>query len=241
MPAEFDCSDPWAKVRLLNALALADARYDRKVRRIALAIAKGARTTEPHYLAARILRVVQRRVRYVGEGIETFQPSSLTWRMGLGDCVDSARLVVALARALGLEARVVGVAGKKGDPAHAVAKVEGRWAEASLLARYGEHPLRAFRRLYLAGHETKNYSASGDMGDLGAVGPNDADRQAARAALSAAWDNVPGLPPKTDAALQMVQSVAFPAPREATAVGAGRASLWASATTGAACSSRTVR
>lgn len=210
MPAEFDCSDPWAKVRLLNALAIADARYDRKVRKIALAIAKGSPSTAPAVLAARILRVVQRRVRYVGEGIETFQPSSLTWRMGLGDCDDSARLVVALSKALGLDARVIGVAGKKGDPVHAVAKVEGRWAEASLRALYGEHPLRAFRRLYLAGHETRNYHANADdMGDLGAPGPNDADRQAARAALSTAWDMVGGLPPKTDAALQMVQAVAL--------------------------------
>lgn len=210
-PAEFDCgADPWRKVRLLNGLATADALYDRTVRKIAVSIARRAPSTEPAYLGAWIQRAVQRRVRYVGEGKETFQPSAQTWRIGLGDCDDSARLVAALALSLGLEARVIGMPGRSGAPVHAVAKIDNRWAEASLAARFGEHPLEAFRRLRGAGGDVRIYrAAAADLGDIGDAGPNDASRQAAREALSAAWDTIDGLPAKTDAALQMVQAVAL--------------------------------
>lgn len=208
-PAEFDCGDdPWRKVRLVNALAVQDGRYDRRIRKIATRIAACAPSTEPAFLAAWIQLAVQRRVRYLGEGIETFQPAYQTWRTRLGDCDDTARLIAALAISLGLEGRVIGLPGASGDPVHAVATIEGLWAEATLAARIGEHPRTALRRLQASGAPTKIYrSVSADLGDLG--DPNAASRQAARAALSEAWDQVPGLPPKTDAALQMVQAVAL--------------------------------
>jgi hypothetical protein len=211
-PAEFDCGDnPWAKVRMLNALAIADARYDRNVRRIAEKIAQRAPSTEPFALASWIQSCVQRRVRYVGEGIETFQSASKTWRLGLGDCDDSARLVAALALALGLDAEVQGMPGRDGNPVHAVARIEGRFAEASLAARYGEHPVKALRRLQADGKDTRIYRRSGMSGsDLnGPDDPNASARQAARAALSDAWDRIPGMPAKTDSALQMVQAIAL--------------------------------
>jgi len=206
IPLEYDCPDPWAKVRMLDALAWWDARYDARVRRIALEIIGGMPDTSPALVARALHAAVLRRVRYVGEGIETFQPAADTWAMGLGDCDDSARLLVALARSVGLPARVLALANAEGVPVHATAKIGQRWAETSLPARFGEHPFRAFLRLRREGRPTYNY-APGDLGDVGAG--NDAERAQARAALSAAWDQVSGAPEKTDAALQMVQSVAL--------------------------------
>jgi hypothetical protein len=191
---------------MLDALAHWDARYDPRVRQIAIAIIRPLPDTEPARVAQALHAAVLRRVRYVGEGIETFQPAAETWSLGLGDCDDSARLVVALARSLGMSAEIRALANKRGVPVHATAAILGEWAECSLPARFGEHPLRAFRRLKSQGRPTYNYSP-GDLGDVG--GGNDAARLAARAALSAAWDLVPGLPTKTDAALQMVQAVAL--------------------------------
>jgi hypothetical protein len=202
-PTEFDCDDAWAKVRILDALAWTDARYDPVVRRLAVAIVGSAPDTTPARLAARIHAAVKARVRYLGEGIETFQPSRQTWRLGLGDCDDTARLVAALARSIGLRAEVLGLAGGDGDPVHAVARVEGLWCDASLAAHPGEHPLRARQRLLAAGRPLYNYRPG--MGD--AAG-DAASRVQGRAALSAAWDSLGGLPAKTTAALQMAQAVA---------------------------------
>lgn len=205
-PAEYDCADPWAKVRMLDLLATRDARYDPRVRRIGVAIARAQRDTQPSTLARAILVNVSRRVRYVGEGIETFQTSSETWRTRLGDCDDMARLVVAIARSLGLDAEIVALANRDNVPIHASAKILGRWADPSVPgAAWGEHPVKAFRRIRGAGAPTRNYG--GDMGDLGDLAES---RQIARQALSEAWDTLADvLPAKTAAALQMVQAVAL--------------------------------
>lgn len=213
IPLEFDCEDPWAKVRILDALAHWDARYDPRVRRIAVGIVRALPDTSPGRVARALHRAVLARVRYVGEGIETFQPAAETWALGLGDCDDSARLLVALARSLGLPAEIRALANRRGVPVHASSTVGGMWAECSLPAKFGEHPLAAYRRLRGQGLPTYNYAPSGSvsretLGDLGDAG-TDAARVAARQALSDAWDTVSGLPPKTAAALQMVQAVAL--------------------------------
>lgn len=201
-PAEFDCPDPWQKVAMLDALATRDARYDPRVRKIATMIARIQPDTKPRTLARALHLNVGRRVRYLGEGIETFQSAAETWKLGLGDCDDMARLLVALARSIGLDAAVVALPGRNGTPVHASCTLLGRWADPSMPgARFGEHPLAAFRRLRGGGLPTRYH---GDMGDLGQAGGGAAET---RAILSAAWDQVPGLPGKTDAALQMVQAI----------------------------------
>lgn len=157
MPAEFDCPDTASKVRLLDAAAWAEARYDRRLRPIAVKIASQSPSTDPLALARAIHRAVKCRVRYLGEGIEAFQPACQTWSTGLGDCDDSARLIVALARSLDLAAGFVVM----GDPAgvqHICAMILGRWADATLDARFGEHPIAAFRRLRAAGRPTRNFT-----------------------------------------------------------------------------------
>lgn len=266
-PIEFDCDDAWSKVRMLDALATVDARYDPRVRAIGDAIVCRCTDTRPRTVAEALHRAVKRRIRYLGEGIETFQSAWQTWRLRHGDCDDSARLLVALARALGQPAHVVAFRGRDGTPAHAVAVVSGLWCEATIDAATGEHPKRAWARLRRAGAATYNYGSdmagphgghggghhhgghggggrswgpstwgpwawsappacppgtvpamvdrgdgvyvlacpSGDMGDPA----TDGARQAAREALREAWGQVPGLPAMTDAALQMVQSVAL--------------------------------
>jgi hypothetical protein len=203
-PAEFDCPDPWQKVRMLDALALRDARYDPRVRKIATAIAAIQPDTRPRTLARALHKNVARRVRYLGEGIETFQNAAETWRIRLGDCDDMARLLVALARSIGLDAQIVALPGRGGQPVHASCTVLGQWADPSMPgARFGEHPIAAYRRLRAAGAPTRYH---GDMGDLGQADGGGGAAET-RAILTAAWDQVPGLPGKTPAALQAVQAI----------------------------------
>ncbi len=167
-PLEFDCEDAWSKVRMLDALAWVDARYDPRVRAVALAIIAPCRDTRPRTVAEALHRAVKRRVRYIGEGIETFQSAWQTWGLRLGDCDDSARLLVALARALGQPAHVVALASKRtGDPAHAVAVVSGAWCDATIDAATGEHPRAAWARLKRAGRAAYNYGGEDMAGPSG--------------------------------------------------------------------------
>jgi len=161
-PVEFDCEDAWSKVRMLDALASVDARYDPHVRAIGVAIVGRCRDTRPRTIAEALHRAVKGRVRYLGEGIETFQSARQTWRLRLGDCDDTARLLVALARSLGQPAHVVALKGRDGTPAHAVAVISGQWCDATIDAATGEHPRRAWQRLKRAGAAVYNYG--GDMG-----------------------------------------------------------------------------
>jgi transglutaminase-like putative cysteine protease len=90
-------------------------------------------------------------VLYENEPRETFQTAEVTLRRRSGDCDDHARLVVVLARALGIPARLV-ILRKDGIPVHAVAQLADRsgvwhWAETTIAARWGEAPLDAKRRL----------------------------------------------------------------------------------------------
>jgi hypothetical protein len=282
LPAEVDCPSNFEKVTMLDNLAWHDARYDRRIRKLARLIVRTLPDTRPETIGRAIHRAVLGRVRYVGEGIDDFQKAWDTWEFGLGDCDDSARLVAALARSVGVKAEIVGFLDPSGEPRHVAARVAGRWADASLPTAYGEHPRAALSRARRTGAPTRNVvgarrfpmraqatqaadpSSCGSgarcvrassstparmnrsvmtpasahasqplqmrpatsaaiaplasraavlarqnppngLGDLDAIDPS---RQETRAVLSAAWDRVPGLPPKTNAALQMVQAIA---------------------------------
>lgn len=144
--AELECPSRWATVALLDELAWEDSR-DPELGSLARSLERTARR-EGVSVRGYVLRWVQERVRFVPERVETF----MGWRRVLehgGDCDDSARLIVAILRALGLRARLITI----GDPPIHVAaqsRVLGRgwvWMEATLPARLGEHPRDACERL----------------------------------------------------------------------------------------------
>ena len=154
-------SDPWAAARLLFELAQDDAA-DPWVRTWALSIVDHvvqAMGLPPgpqlppevaDAIAVAIQQSVQQAIRFVHEPKETFQGARVTMALGYGDCDDHARLVYALARAAGLPATICFFE-KDGQPVHVVAKIgttEGlAWAETTLDADFGEHPLEAYDRL----------------------------------------------------------------------------------------------
>lgn len=147
---EFDCPDiddgaPLATARLLQGLTTDDAALDpfnpsvlRKIR----SAGKNAPQAAHAY--------VQTHVRFAPEEVETFQTPTATLASGVGDCDDSARALVSLAKATGTQARLVFFL-QDGQPAHVTAQLWDRggwkWAETTIAARYGEHPFHALDRL----------------------------------------------------------------------------------------------
>jgi Transglutaminase-like superfamily len=148
----FDCPDvedglPYATAKFLQELAQGDASADPFPRALLRELGKDRATAGP-----RIQAYAQSRVRFTPEEIETFITPTALVRMGAGDCDDSSRLVVSLARAVGLPARFVYFV-QDGQPAHVTAQIcdgrKWRWAEATIAARYDEHPFAAMKRLGL--------------------------------------------------------------------------------------------
>jgi Transglutaminase-like superfamily len=106
---------------------------------------------------------VQRRVRFLDGPVQRWARPERTIRGGYGDCGNSTRATISLARLAGLPSRLrwftssvrgVGPLGARPRPfpVHVVAEIgdlanRWHWAEASIPARFGEHPLRAAARL----------------------------------------------------------------------------------------------
>lgn len=130
--------DPMATARLLELLS----NTDEAVGELPLSLIQLAERRGPAALHA----YVKRAVRFRPEKGEVFQSPGTTLALGYGDCDDSARLLVAAARAAGYPAELVYFL-QGGQPAHVTAVVDGRWAEATVDARYGEHPFAACCRL----------------------------------------------------------------------------------------------
>ncbi len=154
---EFACPNRRAKLQLLDLLASVDAKKDPRVSELALLLARETDGT-PAGIGAALHAFVKRTVRFQREGAERFVD---TWRTvtvyGVGDCDDSARAVVALARAVGLRARLVTL-GRKPESGHVVASLwdgaRWQWAETTLPgALWGEHPYDARDRLKAQGRE----------------------------------------------------------------------------------------
>jgi hypothetical protein len=103
---------------------------------------------------AALQKYIQDHVRYTDEDTETFMSPAMTLASGIGDCDDSERLFVAVARACGWQARLVYYM-QDNQPAHVTAQVwdasQGgwTWCETTIAARYGEEPFAALRRLGL--------------------------------------------------------------------------------------------
>lgn len=100
---------------------------------------------------------VQRAIAYADERKETFQSAEVTIRRRSGDCDDHARLVLVIARELGVPAQLV-ICRRRGQPVHAVAKLRDdrgvwQWAETTLAAHFGEHPVEAKKRLNAAARQ----------------------------------------------------------------------------------------
>jgi hypothetical protein len=146
---EVDCPDGWGAARMLLAAAIEDARSP-GARDLALRLRREA-PTDAEYARA-VHRFIKDRVRFVREHGEVFTAPGYTLAAGAGDCDDHARAAIALALAGGIGAQL-GLLHNGDGPAHAapVLCVDGRcnWAETTVDAAFGEHPLRAAERLGL--------------------------------------------------------------------------------------------
>lgn len=159
------CESPWDWPALLTKLATADERL-LAVRMLAEAFKDVPRAEQP----AAVLKWVQDNVTWTkdqpplklaawlaslraglpGQPFERFGSPERTIALGMGDCDDSARLVRAVLRSLGHDARLCFL-GNDGSPSHVTAYLptaKGRyWLDASLAALPGEHPFDARKRL----------------------------------------------------------------------------------------------
>jgi hypothetical protein len=144
------CRDGWHAAELLTALAAEDAKTDGACR-LAEEIRELA-AGDPDWFAIRIMAFVKGHVAFVRDRGEVFSSPGYSLEVGQGDCEDHARLVYALAVAGGLGARLAFLH-KGGGPTHAVAQVQTSpegpwlWAETTVDAGIGEHPIVAARRL----------------------------------------------------------------------------------------------
>jgi hypothetical protein len=148
---EFMCPDvtdgrPMATAVLLQGLTDsddADASFDRSVL-LSIASAGSLAAVAAH-------AYIQSRVTFTPEEVETFQSPRATQTLGYGDCDDSERALVVLARAVGVPARLVFFLEEDGQPAHVTAQLwhggAWEWAETTIAARFGEHPFDALERI----------------------------------------------------------------------------------------------
>lgn len=154
--------------------------------------------------ARAIQKSVQQWIRFVQEPKEKFQAARVTMRTREGDCDCQARLVAALAGALGIPWDLVffegwdPVAGQN-VPIHAVTKLQDsdgtwQWAETTLAAEYGEEPYAALARLGADLPDDQNPfagsapPASNGMGFLGFISA--ADVQARKDELHAVIESL---------------------------------------------------
>jgi hypothetical protein len=142
--------DPFAAARLLEALASDDVRVGAGA---SASLVAQAKKNGPCWLHA----WVKANVRFEHEETETFQSALATIEDGYGDCDDSERVMVVIARECGWPARFVYFC-QDGQPAHVSVQVCDPappggtgpmwvWAETTIEARYGEDPIAAAERL----------------------------------------------------------------------------------------------
>lgn len=154
--AELECVDGWTAARLLLALAAEDAATP-GARELAGAL-RDASGGDDAAFARAIHGFVRDRVAFRPELGEVFQSPRVTLARGWGDCDCQFRLAYALARAGGLGASM-GLLhdreafGAAGWPSHVAPILHhdgmASWAETTVAARFGEHPMAAARRLGL--------------------------------------------------------------------------------------------
>lgn len=141
-------------IKLLDAFATNDARTSPRVQ----AIARGLVGASPLATATAIQRFVASGVRFQKDKTQTFRRSDVTLSLGYGNCVNTARLVAALARAAGIPAQLVPVVDDEGAIVHVAAQLDPgggwQWAEACAVgAKLGESPYDVARD-YFGGRMT---------------------------------------------------------------------------------------
>ncbi len=145
-------------VQVFNEMARAASTNDPAIREIASRYLADAREKGPAerelYLARRIHKYVQETCSFQREEVETSRPPAMTFALGSGDCDEQACLVASLAWACGLSAVVAPLRDSSGEISHVCAVIgvgsSNLWAETTVGAKLGEHPLAAAQRLGLA-------------------------------------------------------------------------------------------
>lgn len=148
--AQVNCPSHAAKVALLGDLAdfdSTDPKQAPQLRRLAEEVTADV-MPDRRAGAERLRQWVRTNIAYVNEPVEIFSPAWRTVTTRQGDCDDHARLLVALYKAVGYPARVATIGT---PPRHVAAQVDAgdgwEWAETTLDAQLGEHPVEAADRL----------------------------------------------------------------------------------------------
>ena len=146
---ELEFRDNPNAVQFLNGLARLDSTYEPFLTLGAKFVETQRRQNLTRLaLACKVHDFCKTILRYQPESEETFRSPAITLSMGAGDCDEHAVLLVTLALASGLEAECVGVSIRPGQGiSHVCATAEGYWAETTIDARFGEHPIAAAKRL----------------------------------------------------------------------------------------------
>jgi hypothetical protein len=154
------CRDNTEALAYLNELAIDDSQYGVGVRELARRLwtwaqrssrlAGLANDATAEVFARKVHALVRDHVEYVDDPQQVFRSSDVTLQIGVGNCVNTARLVCALARVCGLESRAMPIR-PHGVISHTAAVIRHggtwHWAEATIAAEYGEEPIAAARRL----------------------------------------------------------------------------------------------
>ena len=149
--AEVDvvCRDNKDAIHLLNDLATDDAATGPMVPATARSF-RNAYTTDEAFARA-VHRFVRDGIEYVDDEDQIFRAGDVTLALKVGNCVNTARLIVGLCKAAGLDARAVPVPDAEGAITHTAAQIKHdgawHWAEGTIGAAYGEEPHAAARRL----------------------------------------------------------------------------------------------
>ena len=113
----------------------------------------------PGEFAEQVHAWVQNTVEFQREPFEAFQHGPHTAKLGAGDCDCQVILAGGVAKAGGLGVRVVPFWMGADDPRHVCCQFQHEeggawhWAETTILARYGENPFAAAKRLGVKGRE----------------------------------------------------------------------------------------
>lgn len=153
---QVDCPDALTRAQVVSIAAWADARYDARVRALALDLLPAGELS-PESVAAAFQREVAARVRYIGEAGDFVQNPIVTWEYAAGDCDCHTRLMLALLRSVGISCSPLAFVTQTEDEInvpHILAVLERRGERPTYLEttlgpaiELGEHPYQAARRL----------------------------------------------------------------------------------------------
>jgi hypothetical protein len=158
---DVECRDNQETIDLLNLLAEDDAKHGAVTKAFAGAIGRwatraaglGGNLAAADGLYAREChRVVRDQITYSDDTSQVLRSSDVTLQRGSGNCVNSARLIASLCHVRGIPAEAVPFEIYPDEGiTHTATRIwhDGawHWAEATIPAEYGEHPIAAAHRL----------------------------------------------------------------------------------------------